>query len=384
MPYAQVDAYARGVVVGLAMAGTSVPDIQNKVRGANGMRLGQRTIERIQADARTAGGAWRVRRHVPKRPRPKRPKAGRPRACDATTRARIVKYALAHRGWKKVTAKILQKKVLGARGLSLRGIARVLVAEGFQYLPRRRKSYVPPDLRRIRKKFARRILRWCRMFLQDLIFVDGVTIWAAASRHQKHQRARKACGHQVWRLKDRSDALDPACVGSSKYTTAQGLAVKAWGALVGGKLFLHVLPAGENWNSKKHAAVVPRVLPKWWRRARGGRALRHATVLQDNERCQWSAPARLAPRKLGVGLVEKFPPYSPDLNPVENCWRVLKGELDKDICPERETRRDLVKRIYRALRRVNAQYGNLLAHFGSNMKERAREVLRLDGARTNY
>ena len=89
-------------------------------------------------------------------------------------------------------------------------------------------------------------------------------------------------------------------------------------------------------------------------------------------------------KDVGMSVVERFPAYSPDLNPIENCWRLLKGLLDKRIPPERDTRRAQVRAIHDAVKKINRNHRDLLMHLKDSMKDRARDVLALKGARKRY
>ena len=137
-------------------------------------------------------------------------------------------------------------------------------------------------------------------------------------------------------------------------------------------------------NAERYANVVTKQYPKWWTQARGPRNKSKMVILQDNERCLWSKTPRAAMRRLGMNVAAKFPPYSPDLNPVENCWRVLRQMLDESVPPEKETRRDHVRRIHRAVRRMHRRVPMLVQNFTANMKERDRAVIAAGRNRTKY
>ena len=83
-------------------------------------------------------------------------------------------------------------------------------------------------------------------------------------------------------------------------------------------------------------------------------------------------------------MTKSFPAYSGDLNPIENCWRALRAELNRTVPPTLERRRDFVRRLHTAVRSVNRRYGVLFQYFTQNMNLRADAVLRANGGRTKY
>ena len=386
--YGNVDVWCRGAIYGMVSLGANAKLIQQVVRKGKGVRLGVRTVERHMAQCKTKGGALRVQRYVPKKCRASCKSSvssvvrGRPRCASASTRSRIVQYVLRHRGHLRTTAPRIRKEVMGCDNMSLSSIRTVLRDSGLQYLPRRRKTYIGPDLCRKRMTFARRVLRWKASYVRNLISVDGATFTPPISRHQKMQKARRNLGGKVWRLRTGVDALHPDCVGASKYT--QGGSIKMWGFLSNGALRVHILPEGENMTGKRYAGVIRKKYPKWWRSVWARKGMRQGRMLQDNEKCLWSVASRAAMRSVGVTVVEKFPPHSPDLNPIENAWRLLKGILDENVPPEKSSRRDHVLAVHTAVRQVNNMYGMLLRHLTECMKDRAKANVALSGARTKY
>jgi transposase len=51
-------------------------------------------------------------------------------------------------------------------------------------------------------------------------------------------------------------------------------------------------------------------------------------LLQDNASVHAAAVAKAALRQTGILEVPGFPPYSPDLNPIEGVWALLKKRVN--------------------------------------------------------
>ena len=52
-------------------------------------------------------------------------------------------------------------------------------------------------------------------------------------------------------------------------------------------------------------------------------------LMQDNAPCHTANAVKAVLREKGVQLIE-LPPYSPDLNPIENIWNWVKRKLETE------------------------------------------------------
>ena len=89
-------------------------------------------------------------------------------------------------------------------------------------------------------------------------------------------------------------------------------------------------------DKKKHAALVRRHYRGW---AQGLQAVFH-----DGEAALHSALAQKAYADLGITNA-KLPPYSPDLNPIENIWKLLNDCMRETEPTTRETIKALSKDV---------------------------------------
>ena len=107
-------------------------------------------------------------------------------------------------------------------------------------------------------------------------------------------------------------------------------------------------------------------------------------MIQDYERCLRCEEPLEELSKLGVDVVDDYPKCSQDLNAIENAWNVLRGRLDETVPERLESREDFHARLLAAVRWVNANRAEQLWQFCTNQKERADEVLQLEGGRTSF
>lgn len=85
--------------------------------------------------------------------------------------------------------------------------------------------------------------------------------------------------------------------------------------------------------------------------------------------------------------VMNWPPYSPDLNPIENLWAILKREIDKYYpgllvaSNSEQTKQDLIA----AAQHIWEQLGDrILENLADSMPDRVEAAIRADGWYTKY
>ena len=82
-----------------------------------------------------------------------------------------------------------------------------------------------------------------------------------------------------------------------------------------------------------------------------------------------------------------WPPYSPDLNPIENLWAILKREIYKYypellVAPDTEqTKRDLITAAQYIWEHLGDQ---ILGNLADSMPYRVEAIIRADGWYTKY
>ena len=113
---------------------------------------------------------------------------------------------------------------------------------------------------------------------------------------------------------------------------------------------------------------------------RGGRVL----VVKDFERFLRSEATLTAEAKAGCDQVDDYPKCSPDLNAIEGWWRRLKLRLEEHEPTERESRDAFLKRLRRAVHFLNSRCRAQGRRLCRNQKERAKDVIKLKGARTRW
>ena len=107
-------------------------------------------------------------------------------------------------------------------------------------------------------------------------------------------------------------------------------------------------------------------------------------LVQDHERCLWQDRNLAALRVAGCRVLENFPKSSPDLNAIENWWKVLRDRLDDTAPEDMETRAEFLVRLRRSAQWLNEHRAEQCLHICTNQKARAKDVILLCGAKTKW
>ena len=376
---ARLTPYLRGVIFGLFLAGSTYEEIAEEVVKADGCHPCQQTVAacivRCQKNGGVAwdGGATNEQTSV-----------GRPRTSSKPLDRKIVSLVFKKRGSAIVTVRYIKKTIKEARQLSSRTVARRLNEAGLAWLRRRRKTLVPEAHKAARVQFANWVLRRTVATLARWAYADGTAFYLARSSTEKESGLRSALGPHLWRMANGSDGLCEDCVGPSSYAKAQGTAVRVWGLLVAGFLYIYVLPKGQVMNRWWYEWLILKKFPRWIGQQLGNGV--RAYLVQDHERALWAPEPRRAMTDVNIQLLTSYPKCSQDLNPIESAWRELKNRLAATEPAERETRAEFLVRLRNAAAWVNKNRTDYLKKICMDQKVRAKAVLaaKPPGARTQH
>ena len=89
-------------------------------------------------------------------------------------------------------------------------------------------------------------------------------------------------------------------------------------------------------------------------------------------------------RKIGLTLLQNYPKCSPDLNPIESVWKLLRDRLDATLPRESEHREAFMRRLRAAVDGINRNHVQYMRRLCSCQKEWARDVREVQGARACF
>ena len=100
-------------------------------------------------------------------------------------------------------------------------------------------------------------------------------------------------------------------------------------------------------------------------------------LLHDNDKKFNSRLVQDFLHNKGVTTID-FPPYSPDLNPIENLWSIVAREVEKHACETMEELQDVVAEEWDKVDKTN------LLTLANSMPSRCQAVIAARGWHTKY
>jgi len=376
--FARLDAFARGQVIALHGVGLKPKQIRKTIRKKDASRPTPRAIrDCIKKFAENP--EWRGENKAG---------PGRHRIINDKLQGQMKRLVFKERGSVLVTIKYLQKKIPKLRKVKRWAIAASLQRVGLQWLRRREKRWLSQGHREGRIDYANWVKRCTEIFLKLFVYIDGTTFYLARGAAEAGDLGRKALGSYVWRMATNADGLFRDTVGPSLYAAKQGKPVKVWGFLSNGFLCLHVLPLDEDGKTTHMNGVSFRKMmfdhaPQWKKRCWGNRAPAVLHLVQDHERCLWQEESLKCLASLGMPALSRFPVNSPDLNAIEEVWSLLRRYLEERAPIALESRESFIARLRGAVNHFNASKHDVLLRMCRDQKDRAKQVLDLEGSRIN-
>ncbi len=285
------------------------------------------------------------------------PRSGRPKKIDARSKRLLVREVKKNRRAKvsdirDATCTITKSKV------SSKTVKRVLKNEGYKKCKARKKPFISDTNRKKRKIWAKEHRDWSMYKWKKVVWSDECNI-----ENNNNQQA------MVWRRQ--CEEFIPECmVGTVK---SGRFSIGIWGCI--GWNGIGPLRVYEGcMSSEKYIELMEDVMPEIEEKFG-----ENIIFQDDNASCHESARTKKWKDANELNVME-WVPQSPDMNPIENLWSLLKRKLSKykRVPSNREM---LEKRIRKAWSGISTKYVRSLI---KSMPRRCKAVLDSNGHPTKY
>lgn len=285
-----------------------------------------------------------------------RSRSGRPKATSGRDVKRIVRHSSMNPS--ASSSDIKQNVFLPTEGPSCRTIRRRLLQAGLKSRKAARKPRLSPKNVKDRLAFCQKYKDWTVDQWRQVIFSDEVSV-AQFGTSGVHVRRPKNTRYE-------SRYVVPAVKNSPK--------VMMWGAISSsGGSGMWIQPPQTTINASGYIRILEEnLLPSF--------GVRGATHFQhDGAPCHSAKSVKAWLQKNGIQMVGPWPGNSPDLNPIEHCWVMLKSGVRK-LQPTSLS--DLVLKLSHVWE--NDICPDVCDNLIASMPRRIKAVLKANGCHTKY
>ena len=305
-------------------------------------------------------------------------KTGRPKKLNVRQERnliRAVKHLRAKNG--NYTVKdIMAECRIKESEVGVRTVQRFLNRRGYFYLQARKKGLLRNSDLRKRLQFARNVKRKqnANFWKKDIMFYFDGASFAHKTRPMEQARVPKG---RIWRKP--SEGLAFGCTAKGQKVGTGGKVVRIFAAISYQKGVV-LAKSYKKLTGDKFAHFVTKHFNGVMKRCGPGK---NKNFLQDGDPSQNCAAVTAAYKKLQL-KVFSIPARSPDLNPIENVFKILNDNLRKDALSQEiysETYRQFKKRVIRTLKAIPIATIDKII---DSMNRRVDKVIKLRGTRLKY
>lgn len=285
------------------------------------------------------------------------PRPGRPRTATAAVAQRVSRKLLSKsRPSTRTTAMELRAAGTAISATTVRRIAKEL--DLFAYR-QQRKPLLTEDHKRRRLEFARRHQHMSIADWSLVLFVDETQRSIHATPNPQNDR--------VWLPRGQHPDPLPRVQATLSVRAAGGVSAA-------GKTALHLFH--KRLTANDYVSVLQNTLLADGDRLFGGGPY---TLLQDRSPVHTAAVVtEYLDGRHALHMTEEWPPHSPDLNIIENCWAIIKAYVAKQ---QPRTRDELEQAARAAWKAVPQAHINAMVQ---SMPDRLRAVIAARGSHTKY
>ena len=340
-------------IIGMCEGGISFAAVGRK------LNMSEDTVRKI----------WNRQKIVPSRE--SAPRSGRPSKFTDRDRRHIVRYVTKNRTTRREPLADISKDL----NLNVHPdtIAKVLKDAGLNHRIERKRPFLTNEHRKKRLEFAHKYIHFTLDDWIRVIFTDEMVM----------QTGQDVGQHRVWRFPEEEYKED--CCAATHISGFKK--IKVWGGMRYGKLSALVVleenKENENFNAEEYCSqILDNELFNFWMISM--EELGNVIVMEDG-----------APYHKGVASVRRkqyeedgwiswgpgiWPPNSPDLNPMENLWRILRINVRRRN-PRPMKKAELIAALKEEWEKLDiSQVQNLIR----SMPDRLRAVIAAKGGSIGY
>lgn len=291
--------------------------------------------------------------------------AGAPFILRGAEAQRVIDFVKRDRETRRMPATQIRAELYPNEEVGVRAIRACLRRAGLKHRWAKKKPFISETNRRHRLQFAREHLHWTVQDWLQVLWSDET--WAGSGI---------ASGQYVW-CED-GEVWDDDCVISRYQKKRKWM---FWGSFYGNRKGPYFF-----WNRDLHGTIdqhtyIRYICPLVIQCVNDARAQGiDLTFMQDN------APSHRARRTIahlhanGVKIM-RWPPYSPDLNPIEHLWAIMKdwiAEHYPEYTENQEENRDIVQEAWDSIQ------PHVLHNLAASMPARMQAVVDANGMHTRY
>lgn len=270
---------------------------------------------------------------------------------------------------------VVQCSGVSVNAASYRTFLRHIKKMGYGYYQSRKKGVLTKKDFKRRRKFARSMVTKHEDFWTKHVafYLDGVSFVYKTNPMSDALKAK----NRLWRM--RSEGLQLTTKGSKDL--AGGRRLHFLVAIAYGEGVVCAEPY-EKMSGPYFARFIRRHFPILFEIAKKADSDRKIFVM-DNDPSQTSATARNALRSVGATM-QQIPPRSPDLNPIENMFHIVRKRMEVEVKENniiRETWDQFVNRVRLNIWSIPRQYIDKTI---ASMPKRIKEITQRKGGRTKY
>lgn len=333
----QLDESTRRCVIELFEVGVRAKDIAIR------LRISKSSVSRL-INSHLKTGSTKVK-----------PRSGRPPKITTHTKRRLRRRLSAN---PFSTPGELQSEISPLRLVSQRAIRRYCAQLGFPSKIARQKPLTSGVHRRKRIEFCKKTLNWSLEQWENVMWSDESNFYLFHNTHRYVRRPKKS---------------DPCNFRYTRKNVKHPPYLMIWGCMSStGRGGLYFLPKSTKMNAARYKSILEEHLLPFM-------AIRNTrTFMQDGAPCH---TAKMVTRWLADKNIEvmKWPPNSPDLNPIENLWSIMKQKVSSERFTSLEEMKKRIQNIW--IHEISTELCTKLAH---SMPRRVAAVLRNKGYPCKY